>query len=61
MTHIRSLHGERLLLFAIFNVMAYSVTIAPKIETASVEEEEVDWNEDNDPRAVQPMKKGETP
>ena len=26
-----------------------------------VEEEEVDWHEEDDPRAVQPVKKGETP
>ena len=26
-----------------------------------VEEEEVDWLEEDDPRAVQPVKKGETP
>ena len=26
-----------------------------------VEEEEVDWHEEDDPRAVQPGKKGETP
>ena len=26
-----------------------------------VEEEEVDWHEEDDPRTVQPVKKGETP
>ena len=26
-----------------------------------MEEEEVDWDEEDDPRAVQPAKKGETP
>ena len=26
-----------------------------------VEEEEVDWHEEDDPRAVQPVKKGKTP
>ena len=60
MTHIRS---SRKAATAFRNLQHAAILAARPVQDrdSPVEEEEVDWHEEDDPGAVQPAKKGETP